>query len=87
LGNVGDEISLYAVGFPVNEGFARGLGDEIETGLEEGGFSGAIGPDASGEGAFGDIEFHIPEDGFAVVGHGEIVDREGEFRWMFGTHL
>ena len=77
---------MLLVGFAVDEDFARGFGDEVEAGFEEGGFAGSVGANDADELAFGDIEVEIPEDGLAVVGDGEVVNREGEFGWVVGEH-
>jgi hypothetical protein len=83
LGDVADEVSLFGVGLSVDVDPAGGFGDEVEAGFEACGFSGPVGADDADEGAFGDVEFDVPEDGFTMVGDGEVVNGEGDFRGVF----
>jgi hypothetical protein len=83
LGHVSDELPLFPVGLSVDMHPTGCFRDEIEAGLEERGFSGAIGADDSDEGAFGDVQFDVPKDGLPVVSDGEIVNGERNFGWMF----
>jgi hypothetical protein len=84
LRDIGDEVTLFLVGFPIDSDFPGGPRDEIETGFDESALSGPIGAYDSDELSFGDVEVDVPEHRFAMIGDGEVVDREGDVLWVGG---
>ena len=80
LGDVADEAADLFVGLAVEPDCAGGAGDELEGGLDEGAFAGAVGADYGHEDAFGHAQVDVPDGGFAVVGDGQVVDLKGRSR-------
>jgi hypothetical protein len=66
---------------------SRGARDQVEAGLEQGALSGSVRPDDADELALGDVQLDVPKNRLALIGDGEVVDREGNLGRMLGTRF
>ena len=46
----------------------------VHDGFDQGGFSGAVGTDDSGQGSFGNFKVNAVENRLSMIGNGEVVD-------------
>ena len=78
LRHIADHAAHLFIGLAVKLYGAGGAGNELERGLDQGTLAGAIGADDRHEDALGHMQVDVPDGRFAVVGHGEVVDLEGD---------
>ena len=74
LGDITHQVALGGVGLAIDGHGSRCAWNQPQHRFDKGALTGTVGTDHGDQLAFGQGQFDIPENGFAVVGHGEIID-------------